>query len=641
MIPITNQEFLKTLAAACPEGSFLWTCFFAGDPNASKMWAGMQRAPNGGSRPQNLDERPMCDLNTYFSVGAFKPDDSGEIKRQKSHFSRLLCLVVDDVNLDELNGPVSYVLRTSPGKSQAGIFLDAEDPDCKDIELCTALVTRMIEGGKVGDQAGNAVTRYMRLPVGQNQKPRESGNFVHELTQWSPDVRMTLAEAAAVVGFDLEEILSNPKQLHELSRERQVPEHRVAVELDQAVGQAEKLQVLTQNILGGVKLHDSINHLAASMIAGGAGGGTVVNQLRALMNASKAPRDERWKGRYNDIDRAVTTAEVKFRRERVEAAMAGGRFQANGDQVIAAGDKERPLLSIAGALVAEVKAPRWIVKGLLEADALGLMYGAPGDGKSFLAIDIACSVATGTPWHDRKVRKGPVIYIAGEGLGGISRRLQAWQKDRGVGLDGAPLYVSNRAVSLLTAESALQVVEKIEAALPEDSPPPALVVIDTVARAFVGGDENSSQDISLFINVIDTLLKGRWGAHVLLVHHSGKDAIKGARGSSALKGALDQEFAVERHISARKLSCTKMKDAETPAELAFKLRGVELARLIDEFGEETTITSAVVEMLEAAEAPVARRKGGAERDSVKELSPAALVEIIRSEGWPGPTSPRI
>jgi len=568
-------------------------------------------------------------------VSAYKTNVEGDLRRQKAFFSRMLVLVMDDAKMATLNGEVSYVIETSPGKCQAGIFLDAEDPDCADIELCSKLVTKMVKANLIGDKGGNAVTRYVRLPVGQTQKPRESGNFTHELSLWQPHVRLTLAEAAKTVGVDLQDILDSLRKVGEQSEAKRVTEHRAAVMLGEAPGQDERLEAYTQNILAGVELHDSINGMAASMVAGGAAGGTVVNQLRALMKASAAPRDARWQSRFVDISRAVTSAEQKYRRMRMEPALQGSRFQVSGDQVIST-DNMRPLLTKAGSLLQTLNPPRWIIKGLLESDALGLMYGAPGDGKSFIAIGIACCVATGATWHGRRVKAGPVIYIAGEGLGGISRRLHAWQKDRGVNLGEAPLYISTRAISLLNAESALAVAVEVEATLPDGSPAPALVVIDTVARAFVGGDESSTQDMSNFVNIIDTMLKNRWGAHVLLIHHAGKDASKGARGSSALKGALDQEFAIEKHVQVRKLICTKMKDAEPPEDLAFKLRGVELARVVDEFDEETVISSAVVDMLDASQMPVSAKRRKAQPNDT-DMTPEALVEIIRGQGWPGLT----
>lgn len=637
-LKITNEHFLSVVAQACTDTeSVLWTAFFAGDPHAvdSKFWGGTRRPLNGGAYPAILDQKPACDLNTYYSVSSFKPDASGEVKRQKACFDRMNVLVVDDADISTLQGEPSYVVQTSPGKFQIGIFLSADDADCRNIDLCSELVKEMTKRGMVGDRAGNAVTRYVRLPVGANHKPRETGLFSHRVTLWQPEVRMTLAEAAAVVGMDLEEIREMLKAVKERSAASQVSDYRAAVEMGQTQAPGEKMSAFTKAILAGVELHDSINGLAASLVASGASGGSVVNQIRALMEASTCAHDSRWQSRYDDINRAVVSAEAKYKRDRVQAAIEGGRFVVSGDQIINT-ERKKPLLMRVGDMIAgDVQAPKWVIKGLLEADSLGSLVGAPGDGKSFLSFDMACCVATGTPFHGRKVKQGAVVYLAGEGQGGVARRMRAWETAHGVSLKDAPLYISTRAVSLLTAESAMAVVEEIEAALPEGQKP-VLVVIDTVARAFVGGDENSSMDMGMFVNIIDVLLKDRWGAHVLLVHHTGKDASKGGRGSSALKGALDQEFSVEKHLLARKLRCTKMKDAETPPDVAFRLRSIFLAKVIDEFDEEVEITSAVVEMLDAQDMPVSGKRGkNAREEGTLEMTPRILAEVIHDQGWPG------
>lgn len=635
---ITNEFFLSVVAQACVPGTFLWTASFTGDPHAvnGAFWGGGKRALDGGSIPNNLDMRPICNLNTYFSVSSFKPNAAGEVKRQKEFFDRMNVLVVDDADITTLKGEPSYVIQTSPGKFQIGIFLDAADSDCRDIQLCTELVKAMTVRGMVGDKAGNAVTRYVRLPVGENHKPRESGNFKHVVTLWQPDIRMTLADAAKVVDMDLEDIRRLLVSIKERSSHpSQASDYRAALDMGMVQSPGEKASALTKNILAGVELHDSINGLAASMIASGMSGGSVVNQLRALMEASTCPHDSRWESRYADIDRAVITAEQKYKRDRVQQAIEGGRFQVDGDKIINTRPKAPLLMKVGDMISGDVQAPRWVIKGLLEADSLSSMNGAPGDGKSFLTFDMACSVATGTPWHGRKVKQGTVIYLAGEGQGGVARRLRAWEKARGVSLANAQLFVSTRAVSMLSAETALAAVEEIEAMLPEGEKP-RLVVIDTVARAFVGGDENSSQDMGMFVNIVDNLLKARWGAHVLLVHHTGKDAAKGGRGSSALKGALDQEFLVEKHMLARKLSCTKMKDAETPEPVGFKLISVHLATVTDEFDEEVQITSAVPEMLSAQHTPISGKRGAAQREEGSlEMTPRALADLIHAEGWPG------
>ncbi|NBC11063.1 MAG: AAA family ATPase, partial [Planctomycetes bacterium] len=89
----------------------------------------------------------------------------------------------------------------------------------------------------------------------------------------------------------------------------------------------------------------------------------------------------------------------------------------------------------------EMRPPDWLLRGMLERDTFALIFGDPGTGKSFLAIDWACRIATGTPWRDQAVKAGPVIYLAGEGRQGFGRRTRAWEQHHSVSLAEAPLYV--------------------------------------------------------------------------------------------------------------------------------------------------------------------------------------------------------
>jgi hypothetical protein len=119
---------------------------------------------------------------------------------------------------------------------------------------------------------------------------------------------------------------------------------------------------------------------------------------------------------------------------------------------------------------------------------------------------------------------------------------------------------------------------------------PALIVIDTVARNFGPGDENSTKDMTAFVAACDRL-REQTGACILLVHHSGHGDKTRARGSIALKGALDWEYGMVAKSGAVHVTCTKAKDAEPPSPKAFRLTTVDLGS-VDEEGE--ALTSAVL-----------------------------------------------
>ena len=223
----------------------------------------------------------------------------------------------------------------------------------------------------------------------------------------------------------------------------------------------------------------------------------------------------------------------------------------------------------------EYRAPEYLVADLIETETLGLLFGDPGCGKSFVAADLGLSVATGTPFHGRAVRQGAVFLIAGEGHNGLTRRFAAWSKHKGVSIKGAPLFMSNRPAQFLDAGSAARVAEAVHQ-LAAAHGPPALIEIDTLARNYGPGDENSTSDMGAFIAAVDDLKAQFPGCAVLIVHHSGHGDKQRARGAMALKGALDCEYRVEKTDSTIRLTNTKMKDAEPPRPIAFTLQGVEL-----------------------------------------------------------------
>jgi copper chaperone CopZ len=220
---------------------------------------------------------------------------------------------------------------------------------------------------------------------------------------------------------------------------------------------------------------------------------------------------------------------------------------------------------------------KWIVDDYIEADSLAQVFGDPGGGKSFVAIDLACCVATGKPWHGHDVKQGSVFYIAGEGHNGLARRLKAWQIGNGTTLANVPLYKSHRAAQLYDATEAAVVAESIKQLSAEANCIPSMIVIDTLARNH-GGDENSTQDMNAFIQHLDVYLRQPWKCCVMVVHHSGVADKDRSRGSTALKGALDAEYKCQLDSGTKTIAfeSKKMKDAEMPSPKNFQITQVDL-----------------------------------------------------------------
>ena len=264
----------------------------------------------------------------------------------------------------------------------------------------------------------------------------------------------------------------------------------------------------------------------------------------------------------------------------------GSKVALPSDFPVVAGDTtpervaKSTLLSLSQFANQEARSHGYAVKGLLQRASYASIYGAPGEGKTFVALDIAYHVAAGRGWHGRKVHAGPVLYLAYEGAGGMVKRAKALRQKHG-GAD-VPLFIASAAFNLRDKVGRAELGDLI-AQLPEK---PVLLVLDTYARALCGGDENSAQDASAFNGAVAALIQST-GACVAIIHHSGKDKSRGARGSSALLGALDTEIEVDGHA----LTSKKQRDIELAPPIGFKL--VPLVVGIDEDGDEST--SCVVE----------------------------------------------
>ena len=218
--------------------------------------------------------------------------------------------------------------------------------------------------------------------------------------------------------------------------------------------------------------------------------------------------------------------------------------------------------------------PVFLIDKLIETPATGVLLGASGSGKTFVALDWALSVATGHKWCGREVKKGPVIYICGEGKYGISRRAGAWYHKNGIKQERGQFHLTTQRMEI-SAESSLQLISLIDK-IAESFGNPAMIVVDTLARAVPSGcDENSVKDMQAWLNNIDSI-RDEYDCMVLVVHHTGhsKDATLRGRGSSAIIGALDFEAAVDKAKGL--LLNTKMKDGEEWAPIKYSLHSVQV-----------------------------------------------------------------
>ena len=270
------------------------------------------------------------------------------------------------------------------------------------------------------------------------------------------------------------------------------------------------------------------------------------------------------------------------------------------------------------------KPPRWLVKGVLPHAELGLIYGASGSGKSFFALDLVASVALGTPWRGRKVTQTDVVYVCAEGVGGFRNRIKAYEHAFQVQL-GTHLQVIADQPNFLADPDVTAIINEIKRL------GSGLVVIDTLAQVTPGGDENNAVDMGKALKQCRRITEAT-GAMVLLIHHAGKDASKGARGWSGIRAAADVEIEIScQDGTTRFARITKMKDGEEGSRFAFQLAaGIPIG--MDE--DDEFITSCVVKSIDA---PVEQQRlpsGLAQRavfNAFAALAPFDTDEVSRDE----------
>lgn len=267
--------------------------------------------------------------------------------------------------------------------------------------------------------------------------------------------------------------------------------------------------------------------------------------------------------------------------------------------------------------------PRWLVKGLLQADSLVLLTGTYRSFKSFIALDIALSLASGRPvlgnpdW--KPVEPQRVLYLCGEGSADLGVRYRAYTKARLTGsIDRCGFIDDVPQISDFTDPEFVALADAHD-----------VIVIDTLARVTVGIDENSNADMGTVVATLDGLRKGRPADKpltVIVVHHTGKNGQE-PRGASALAAAADTillSTRIDKHTAA--LTIHKQKAAATP-DYPF-----ELTASVVDLGED--LSSLVFSVTGEVLPPTPKPKG-------KKFDPSeqAIADVLKECHTKHPTEP--
>ena len=269
----------------------------------------------------------------------------------------------------------------------------------------------------------------------------------------------------------------------------------------------------------------------------------------------------------------------------------------------------------------------WLVKRWIQSQALVMVHGPSGGGKTFVVLDWCLRMASGTEdWAGHKVRQGNVVYLAGEGHHGLRGRVAAWKHHHKAGK--LAMWLSKDGCDLNTPTGYLKVVEQVR--MLKDRP--SVIVVDTLHR-FLSGDENSAQDAKTMLDACNALMQ-EFNCSVILVHHTGvaEEAQHRARGSSAWRGALDIEISIVpgKEGVPMQIVQRKSKDAELAETIHVELQQVAIPGWRDEDNQQ--VTSAVIVQAEAPTAPKKESKLDAHRKTFENAWWGTGAEI--REGLP-------
>lgn len=199
---------------------------------------------------------------------------------------------------------------------------------------------------------------------------------------------------------------------------------------------------------------------------------------------------------------------------------------------------------------------------------LNIIYGKPGCGKTFVAIDYMCRLSLAYP-------KVHFVFTAGEGNSGIKPRVRAWEKHYGQQISNLLIY--GEALPLLSPEGMEEFRFWTQGMNIE------FIVIDTLARAMLGENENDTSVMGKLINESDNLRR-EFDCGILFVHHTNRMGY--IRGSIALDGGADSMLKVvaedDLHIVYNSLdNGGKNKHSEEAPALYFRKVSVELDDMKD------------------------------------------------------------
>jgi phage/plasmid primase-like uncharacterized protein/KaiC/GvpD/RAD55 family RecA-like ATPase len=293
----------------------------------------------------------------------------------------------------------------------------------------------------------------------------------------------------------------------------------------------------------------------------------------------------------------------------------------------------------------DYEAPDELVEGLMTIGSSVVVYGDSNSGKTFWALSVATAIATGTECYGKKTDSGLVVYLASEAPASIRSRMQAIKKFHGCNLENlAMVPVPMNFYS--GDQDAHDVIELVKAIEQLKGQPVRLIIGDTLARMSAGANENSGEDMGPVMARFDQVAQAT-GAALMIIHHNGKDAAKGARGWSGIRAHIDTEIEVTEKDGTRSVTVTKQRELPSKGEtIYFKLEVIEMGTT--KFGGSATTCVAIPDDDSNATQPHKKptkhdenvrtverawwASGAEERDGLPYISRSALRDLLVKDG---------
>lgn len=220
----------------------------------------------------------------------------------------------------------------------------------------------------------------------------------------------------------------------------------------------------------------------------------------------------------------------------------------------------------------------YVIQSLIPERSVGFLVGESGAKKTFAALQMAICVATGIDFAGLPVRQGSVLYFAPEDASGVRERYAGWKYKRNKNKDLNNLFIIGEQVPLHNAEILQRFAGKVLSSpfFSIEENRPALVVIDTYSAnsagqkvgqdpikdkatgkitGWTGGQDFNENDnnVAAILMANAAKLAEMLDCGVMVVHHTGKDADRGARGASTLKANAGFEIVVKKCAKDKEL----------------------------------------------------------------------------------------